>query len=177
MPPAGGSGDIGDEQRGTTDIGTSSSAHGVASPAESHSEEAASFKEPELRSAEEFYAEVDRQAKAGPSSREAPGKSAADKGTPKLAAAGPSTEGQASASAADKGAPKLTKSDAGPLPGHETSQDAGTAGSEDLPEALPDSWDRVKDTVKSAKIEARKGKAKQKASRIGFSSFLQRDVQ
>lgn len=149
----------------------------MASPAESHSKEAASFKEPELRSAEAFYAEVDRQAKAAPSSREPPGKSAADKGAPKLARAAPSTEEQASAIAADMGSPELTKSDAGPLPGHETSQDAGTAESEDLPEALPDSWDRVKDTVKSAKMEARKGKAKQKASRIGFSSFLHRDVQ
>ena len=177
MPPAVGSGDNGDKRTKITDVGKIANAQGVASPAESHSEEAASFKEPELRSAEAFYAEVDRQAKAGTSSWEAPGKSAADKGAPEVARAGPSTEEQASASAVDMVAPKLAESDAGPLLGHETSQDAGTAGPEDLPEALPDSWDRVKDTVKGAKIEPRKGKAKQKASRIGFSSFLQRDVQ
>lgn len=175
VPPAGGSGDSGDERTKTTDIGMTSNAQGVASPAESHSKETASFKDPELRSAEAFYAEVDRQAKAAPSSRGVPGKSAADKGAPELARAGPSTEEQATGSAADMGAPELRKSYAGLLPGHETSQDAGTAGSEDLPEALPDSWDSVKD--RSAKIEARKGRAKQKASRIGFSSFLHRDVQ
>ena len=175
MPPAGGSGDSGDERTKPTDIGINTNAQGVASPAESRTKEAASFKEPELRSAEAFYAEVDRQAKAAPSSREPPGKSAADKGAPELARAGPSTEERASAIAADMGAPELMKSDAGPLPVHDTSQDAATAGSEDLPEALPDSWDRVKD--RSAKLEARKGKAKQKASRIGFSSFLHRDVQ
>jgi hypothetical protein len=91
-----------------------------------------------------------------------------------LAVACPSTAEQDSVSGEQTGMPKLARSGAASLPGGDPSRDAGTGGSE---EALPDSWDRVKDRVRSTRIELKKGRVKQKANRIGFSSFLQGFIQ